>query len=201
MPRLFLGAMFAVLLSISSAHNAFAGTWLIYDDGSPSGGIAANFVGVRFSLPSSRKARILTVRFSLSQTYASVIIHITAADHVTHLTPPMPIMTSGPWTDVDLSGRNIIVDGDFYVIIEDTGHVGAALDYEDNYGRSFYGSTMSGMTNQAPTDLLIRAEILVGAVGGIIKARNAMALLAPYLALICLLVTVPVVYVARKRLR
>jgi hypothetical protein len=64
--RLLVVSVLAVVLMLSSVQSAFSSQWIIYDnDTSVNSWNIAEFVGVRFSLPSGfSSARLLTVSFS-----------------------------------------------------------------------------------------------------------------------------------------
>jgi len=201
--KLLIPVMLMVLLA--SAQNVFASIEIAYDDGTSIGSVGGVFTGVRFSLPSGvSKAQIRTVRFRWAAWPDNLRIHITGPDHVTELTSPILVTTTSASTgfqDVDVSARNIIVTGDFWVVLENLGGQGNAVqDAKRDYDRSFTGGSLAGLTT--PTfygDILIRAVIEpVGGVGGVVLPTNTLAVLVPYLAVIGLVATATVAVKKRR---
>jgi hypothetical protein len=195
----------ASTVSFLPVQEARASIELAYDDGIHGGNNLLAFVGVKFSLPSGvSKAQLITVRFGWSNG-DPVIVHITAADHVTELTTPVPTTGgSGLFTDLDVSSLGIIASGDFYVILEHPAGTGGNIktDTQANVGRSFNGLSMAGLTNLYQFEnFMIRAVIDVAPapVGGVVVTTNKLALVTPYLALAGLIVAVSAVVVVKKR--
>jgi len=202
---LLLMIVIASTVSFLPVQEARASIELAYDDGIHGGNNLLAFVGVKFSLPSGvSKAQLITVRFGWSNG-DPVIVHITAADHVTELTTPIPTTGgSGLFTDLDVSSLGIIASGDFYVILEHPAGTGGNIktDTQANVGQSFNGLSMAGLTNLYPFEnFMIRAVIDVAPapVGGIVTPVNKLEILTPYLALAGLIVAVSAVVVVKRR--
>ena len=219
--KLFAVAVLAIVLTLSSAQNAFAVTELAYDNGQMLGGTGDNYEGVRFSLPSGASSGLLRyVRWETGDSSSPLTIHITGPDHLTDL-PGSPINLPGPggqpvgtgcpsgWTTChgyDLTSLGIVVTGDFYVILFKSGG-SPTYDSGVSSGRSLVGATLAGL---APLvfqhNLLIRVDIdptyppasSGGPVGGFIEPVNNLTVAAPYLALFGIVVAVAVV-VWKKR--
>ncbi len=220
--RLLAVVVLAVVLALSSAQNAFAATELAYDNGTTFGGLGTVFGGVLFSLPSGVVSGALRyVRWQVGAGIIPFTIHITGPDHVTEL-PGSPIILPGPglppgigcpvgWTacyGYDLTSLNIVVTGDFYIILE----CPACSPTHDNgvplSGRSFWGASLLGLTTALGFNFLIRVDIdptypsTTGApVGGFMEPVNKLVVFAPYLALFGVIgaVTVVVVKPWKKR--
>jgi len=136
--------------------------WLYYDNG-----IAANpssflkYQGVRFSLPDGVvKTQLLRIRFyySCSGT-CPVTIHITGHDHNTALTTPINYLANNSWNELDVSGYNIPVPHNLFIILENLGSGSPDIDNKNNVGRSFKGRYLSSMNTSLSHNLLIRAEL------------------------------------------
>ncbi len=136
---------------------------IIYDDGAYEEGgsySVGKHLAVKFSLPHGwSEAKLLRARYYILSDSTSFKVHIYDSDGITELTPPLEATPTGKgWFDVDLSGLNIHVMGDFYITIE----------YETDYrpsigvdksppidGRSYFGEP--GSWNQdADRDHMIR---------------------------------------------
>jgi len=134
-------------------------------------------------------------------------VYITGADHVTLLTNPIATSTSlihPAFTNLDVSGLNIIVSGDFYVAIllsSDPSVAALASDIGPSSGRSFFGDSLSTMTTPTSGDnFLIRAVIDNGiTVGGVVSPVNKLTLVTPYLALAGIVAAVSAVVTVKKR--
>jgi len=183
---------------------------LFYDNGFMYAA-AGPFAGVKFSLPAGvSSARILTVRYKYAATgpYATLNIHITGPDHVTELTTPISTLSTvfPGFNDYDVSSLNIVVSGDFYVVLEKTGSGDIVQDNVANVGRSFMGGSLAGLTTPTLYNLVIRAIIdpitpgpPARPVGGVLTPVNKLAILAPYLALIGLVGAVTVAVAVQRR--
>ena len=136
--------------------------WLYYDNG-----IAANpssffkFQGVRFSLPDGIiRDQLLTIRFYYSCSgFCPVTIYITGHDHKTALTTPINYLANNSWNELDVSGYNILVPHNFYIILKNIGSGSPAIDNKNDVGRSFKGRYLSSMNTSLSHNLLIRAEL------------------------------------------
>ncbi len=226
-------AVLAVVLALSAVQNAFASQWIIYDNDHALAELLQFVVGVRFSLPAGvPTAHLVTVSFYWilpqvsiqgsgmlmsirpSQPFPQVIVHVTGSPPGTDLITPVSIMgpIPGGWNTVDVSGSNLVVSGDFFVVIEQAiiatvGYDDAASNFE---GRSVYGDSVAGVTANSccgpggSHNLMIRAEIdptAYGApVGGFVESVNKLTVLAPWFAVIGLVGCVgTIVVVAKKR--
>jgi hypothetical protein len=171
--RFLLITVLTVVLALSSAQNAFATMGLAYDNGI--WGTAYNgytYAGVRFSLPDgASSARLKYVRWSDYYPSPALTIHITGPDHVTELSgSPIaqpggdPAGTGCPagWPacyGLDLTSYNIVVTGDFFVILQKTGG-GIELDSSvSSSGRSFAGTSLATLTTPSNLNLLIRVDV------------------------------------------
>ena len=224
--KLLTVAVLAIVLALSSAQNAFSSQWIIYDTGSSSNPVNEEFVGVRFSLPTDvSSAHVLTVSFywgaytsiqgsgmlkSIHPLQSSLVrVHITGSPPGTELITPILIPTltlvPGTWKDVSVLSSNLVVSGDFYVVIEQpvpstVWYDTAASNFQD---RSHYGDSLDHVTDNnccGPSyfgNLMIRAEIdpiTQGApVGGFMQPVNKLTVAAPYLALVGIIAAVAVV--------
>lgn len=178
--RLFVVALLAVVLVLSSAQNAFAVVTLSYDNGTYQPlGFGETYWGVKFSLPSGvSSARLRYVRWAEVFTLPrNLTIIITGPDHLTLIASPI-LLGIGPgllpgigcppsWTSaygvgcfgLDLTGYGIVVTGDFFVIVEETTPTGepCCLDGSLDTGtvvpppaRSFLGDTLAGLLPMYP---------------------------------------------------
>ena len=216
--KLFAVAVLAVVLVLSSMQNAFAVTELAYDNGTTVAGIGVLLGGVLFSLPSGAvSAELLYVRWTAGSTALPLTIHITGPDHVTEL-PGSPIVLPGPgafpigtgcpvgWNDCrgyDLTSLNIVVTGDFYIILDRNPSCSPKSDNGVPLsGRSFFGTSLADLTNSLDGNFAIRVDIdptypsAATPVGGVVEPVNKLAVLAPYLALFGLVATAVVVVAA-----
>lgn len=207
-PRLLLAATFASLLIISSTQAAFAATELKYDDGEADTGSAPStgaYYAVRFSLPPGwPRAKLIRARFYKVPSFDAtpVRIHVFASDGATELTSPfqVDILSENAWNDADLSSRNIIVTGDFYVAFEWLRDFDPFLgiDTDSPDGRSCQKDNAEGSW-VAPEgeDYMIRAVIDHVTVGGCIIPMSVLGVLTPYLAAIALVAVAATVYVTK----
>lgn len=138
--------------------------WLYYyDDGTadnPSS--TSKFQGVRFSLPDGVvKTQLFTIRFYYScSDSCPLTIHITGYDHKTKLVAPISVLANDSWNEIDVSGYNILVLHNFYIILERDGEgVPYVDDNEDDEGRSFTGRYLASMDTLLSRNLLIAAEL------------------------------------------
>lgn len=194
----FTVAVLAVLLMFLQTATAFAALEIAYDDGSAEGGDSAKageYRAVRFSLPQGlASAKLIRARFYKvpSQDDTPVRIHVLGSDGVTELTLPFQVdlLNENAWNDADLSSKNIIVTGDFYIVVE------WLTDYDPKIGfdtsnpdsRSYAGSPGSWVDFDLGRDLMIRAVVSTASVGGVVLPTNTLAVLAPYVAIIGLVV-------------
>jgi hypothetical protein len=204
--RLLLVAVLAVLLAVSSAQSAFAGTWIIYDDGTAEGLDLhlGEYIAVRFSAP----AGSVLLRIAYYRVFTTEIafdLYILDSNGQTVLFGPQSTTPVGPegWFYVDV---NIIVPGDFYAAIYwPVPDPFLGVD-TDNHGQTFQSSTLGNWQpylyhNEQPANMMIRAELESAAVGGIVTPANAFALLSPWLAVIALAGCIGVVGLLVKRRR
>jgi hypothetical protein len=220
--RILAVVVLAVVLALSAAQNAFAAQWIFYDNGTYGGENDSKLVGVRFSLPTGvSSAHLLTVKFYWAPppdsvqgsgmvmsiqpaAFPDVTVHVTGSPPGTDLITPIDVPTAvGGWNTVDVSGSNLVVTGDFYVLIAQA--VPDTVGY-DNTGSNFEGRSVTGPTVAGlqvfSRSLMIRAEIEpivapVGPVGGFVEPVNKLVVFAPYLALLGVIGAVAVVF--RKR--
>ena len=217
--KFLLVIIFIALLSAQSIENAFAGTWIIYDDNTRDthvGFAVGVYMGVKFTLPSGETAALLTARFWL-QTWVPmpycVEVHVFDASGYTDLTTPITYGTLvgefDQFFNLDLSSLGITVGKEFWIalIFKETSHfnVNLGLDTGSSYGRSYY-ATSPPSWNSYPGNFIIRAEVDPimkpvpsgpQHVGGEIFAANKLAMLSPYLALIGL-VAVAAIFAKRR---
>jgi hypothetical protein len=139
-----------------------------------------------------------------------VVVHITGVppSTATELTSPISLMPINGWNPVDVSGSNLVVSGDFYVVIEQPAPATVAHDSSSSNfeGRSVYGDSLTGVTDNlccndaGPHNFMIRAEIdpITPPVGGIVTPTNTLAVLGPWLAVIGLVGCVGTIVVVAK---
>jgi len=169
--------------------------------------LAVSFVFSDFGFSGSWK--LLTARFyqsTVETAHDQVELHVLNSDGSGDLagSTPVTFTTITGWNDVDLSGQNIIVSGDFWIAYRWLGQFLApclATDTPSLHGRSFSGSPGSWTLDD---DYWIRAVIssLCGgaAVGGVLMPANTFALLSPWLAVIAMVGCIgTIVVVAKKR--
>ncbi len=206
-----IAILLASFVVSSFVPNAFAATWLSYDDGAPNGYDIPNpgeHRAVRFSLPSGwSAARILTIRYLINQngTYGIPMnfgAHIYLADGSTSIFS-QSVAVAPSWVDVDLTSYNLVVTGDFYVSIETVDlFPGINYDTDSPLGPSFQGTPGNWIGFDQGRNIMIRSEVeqvTLIPVGGATSPINKFEILTPYLALIGLIVTVSTVYVIIKR--
>ena len=214
MHRRLVSFAIAILLAsfvVSSfVPNAFAATWLSYDDGAPNGYDIPNLGehrAVRFSLPFGwSAARILTIRYhiNLNGTFGNDNFgaHIYLADGSTSIFSQSVTIEPG-WVDVDLTSYNLVVTGDFYVSIE-TVDLFPGIDYDTDspLGPSFQGTPGNWIGFDQGRNIMIRSEVeqvTLIPVGGVTSPINKLEILAPYLALAGLIAVVSIVYIIKRR--
>ena len=225
--RLLVVSVLAVVLMLSSVQSAFSSQWIIYDNDTSVNSWNEEFVGVRFSLPSGfSSARLLTVSFSwavLGDDLGSgmlmairpsqlnqITIHITGAPPgpATELTAPILWTATVMWNSVDVSGRGIVVSGDFYVVIDQL--IPRTITYDSSGsnvdGRSVYGGTLAGVIDnpccgEISRNFMIRAQIgaVSAPVGGYLTQVSKLSVFAPYLALLAVAATVAVAVLAPRK--
>lgn len=190
----------AAVLVLSSTQNVYAVRELSYDGGveesyacpAQNAWRAVKFLFSDFSLSSSWK--LLTARLYQSSeetAHDQLELHVLSSDGSGDLagSTPVTFTTVTGWNDVDLSGQNIIVSGDFWIAFKWLGQFLApcvALEFSAVDGRSFYGSPGSWIVDDT-YDYMIRAVIgsLGGAapVGGFVEPVNKLGVFVPYVAL------------------
>jgi len=212
--RLLAVAVLAVVLALSSAQGAFAGTWIIYDDGTAEGEAyhLQNYIAVRFSAP----AGSVLLRIAYYRVYATATafdLYVLGSDGQTVLFGPQSTTPVGPegWFYVDV---NMVVPGDFYAAIYwplPDPFLGVDTD---NGGQTFYSNTIGNWMNyhcigsgfpppQFSCNLMVRAEVEPATpsgepVGGVVISTNTLALLSPWLAVISLVGCIGAVVVVAK---
>jgi hypothetical protein len=134
----------------------------------------------------------LTARiYKIQDPDTEVYVHILGSDGATPLTTPLlfDVNVDNAWNDLDLSGRNIIVTGDFYIAIE-------YLEYGPHIGRTWdvvgwrsYRGEPGNWIGPTDSDDMIRAVVEeTGPVSGEILPINLLQLLAPYLTIVTVIV-------------
>jgi len=170
---------------------------IVYDDGTSEEGIVPPIgqqLAVKFSLPLGlTEAKLLTARYYIHDKPATFRVHIYGSDGTGELIlPPLATPSELGWFEVDLSGLDITVTGDFYISIE---YLTATLnpsignDLSDPDGRSYYGTAGSWTPTISEGDYMIRAVVQqpispAPPVGGVILPVDTLALLAPYIAML-----------------
>lgn len=153
-----------MLLIAVAAEEVSADTeWLFYDDGTAADASSAfKFQGVRFSLPADVvKTQILTVSFYYSRDGCPVTIHVTSFDHKTELITPIAYNAGNMWNEVDLSGSDLLVPHNFYVVLENQDKLCGSPEVDDgeSSGRSFKGRFLQSLNTLLSRNLLLRSEI------------------------------------------
>lgn len=90
---------------------------LAYDDGTSESSQSytqGNGFAVRFTTPDS-SAELVTARYYLIAPVAPIEVHVWDTDHNDLITPFTATPSGDGWFDVDLSGYDLTVNGDFYV--------------------------------------------------------------------------------------
>jgi len=163
-PVTFLIAVVLILLASSLSQAYGTPVEIAYDNGVHFGNNALRFAGVMFSLPTGvTSARLLTVRFYWIDAGDPVTVHITASDHVTELTTPIPTTgTATVFQDLDVSGLGIVVTGDFFVFLENPGGClcNFGVDSSPSVGRSYYsGTTLAAIIPYPTNNILLRVVV------------------------------------------
>jgi len=207
-----VAAALLAVLSMSSTHNVWAVAELLYDNGVETTAYACpfqnewravKFVFSDFSLSGSWK--LLTAVFYQSTHEGGsgqpLELHALNSDGSGDLpgSTPVRFTTNNGWNNVDLSGQDIVVSGDFWIAYKWLGQFRSpclAIDYSAPDGRSFSGSPGS-WTVDGTYDYMIRAVIgsLGGgaAVGGFVEPVSRLVVFAPYVALLGVIVAVAVI--------
>lgn len=204
--RLLAVAVLAVVLALSSAQNAFSGTWIKYDDGTPEQSVfkylsphSLGCMAVRFSAPPG-SALLSVAYYRMFTTEQAFDLYILGSDGQTVLFGPQSTTPVGPegWFYVDV---NIVVPGDFYTAAcwpQPDPLLGVDTD---NGGQTFTGQIGNWAPfywGSGPANLMIRAELgssaPVGPVGGVVEPVNKIVVFAPYLALLGVIGAVAVVF-------
>jgi hypothetical protein len=213
--RLLAVAALAVVLTLSSAQNAFALIELKYDDFT--GGVYSNTPGtydaVSFTLSDFglTSATLLAARLWLSPSDTAptpLRVHVFGADGKTPLVTPFNF--TGPsddyWDDAYIPGGGVIVTDGFWIALyfyEESPLLGLETGLPIG-GHSYTGEPGSWSPTEYGRDYAIRALVQEGprpqAVGGVVTPANTVALVSPWLAVIGLVGGIgTVVVVARKR--
>lgn len=128
--KVVTGIMLTMLLTLACSNLARAepAVELAYDDGTWENDLCVSTstggkLLVRFSLPSGwSSAKLLTAKFAMADAGLEFRVHIYDSDGTpptTELTTPFDVTPSTTgWFEVDLSGLNIVVSGDFYIAKE-----------------------------------------------------------------------------------
>lgn len=190
--------MLAVLLALSSVQNVFAATEIAYDDGTSWGIASSTYLGVRFTAPWSY-ARLVQIRLVPPGSYAYTV-YITQSDHVTIITS-FPVSTIiNVWNTFSVPGGGVTVPNEFYIVIKSEAFTVLYNDKANNYGRSYSGGTLAGMSQFPGGDFLLRAYVeSASSVGGIALPTNSLTVLAPFLIMIGLVTIAAIVFVAKRR--
>ena len=217
--KLLAVAVLAIVLTLSSAQNAFALTTLKYDNGNTTSGMSdarTAYYAVKFVLSDfglSAPLVLLRVRYHMAAptTQALVLAVFGGADGKTQLASKTTTLAAG-WNEWDLTALNLVVSGDFYVAIG----IGPTLGYisldtvagpHSNYyayGASSLPDPPSWIKFALASDahFLIRADVDPATkgtpVGGFMEPVNKLTIAAPYLALVGIIAAVAVV-VWKKR--
>jgi hypothetical protein len=181
---------------------------LAYDDGTYDGHAAqppaGTLAAVRFSLPDGvSSAKLLTARYFIAYSPSMFTVYIYDSDFTTKLCPSFDVTPGGTgWFDVDLTSKNIVVRGDFFIAIEWLS-TSPGIGTDDNSpatGRSYYQNLGEEWTLWPGLDLMIRAVIdPITPVGGVVVPTNTLAILTPYLALAGLIAAISTIFVIKKR--
>jgi len=212
--KVILPTVLVALMVLASSQGVFAATELAYDDGISDGfgtGISGIYYAVLFSLPDGwSSARLLKARFYKvpGQGDTDVRVHIFGSDGSTPLTSAFvfDMAVDNAWNDADLTAKNIVVTGDFYIAVQWMSNADPWIGLDTSTtGRSYSSNDVSPPNWQLMGDtynvqLMIRAVIdPVRAVGGILHSVDKLALLSPYLALVGLAGVVTVAVAATRR--
>jgi len=211
--KVILPSVLVALIVLASSSSVFAATELAYDDGSRESVdcvIPGAYLAVLFSVPDGwSSARLLKARFYKGEYGGTdVKVHIFGSDGSTPLTPAFTfdMTVDDAWNDVDLTAKNIVVTGSFYIAVQwiYPASPWIGVDYSTT-GRSYWSDDVSPpswhlLGNDENVQLMIRAVIdPVRAVGGILHSVDKLALLSPYLALISLVGAVTVAAAVQRR--
>ena len=152
-------------------------------------------MGVRFT--PTGQVRVVGIRVYGGQVMSGTG-YITGADHQTVLSSfPVTLLPGWTWTTIAIT-NGPTVSGDFFVIV--SGFT-VLCDASNDYSRSYVGTTMPSMNVWTAGDIMIRALVdpVIGGVGGVVLPTNSLTVLAPYLALVGLVATLPIAYAVKKR--
>ena len=215
--KLFLVITFTVLLLASPIENAFAGTWIIYDDNTKESNLGTGvgcYLGVKFTLLSGDSANLLAARFWLQVSDDQpwhVEVHVFDADGFTDLTAPITYnLPTGPFDqffDLDLSSLGITVGKEFWIALKFTMiDPNLGLDTGSSYSRSYVTSSFPDWLPYQD-NFMIRAEIdpIVqptpepAPVGGLVIPVNKLTILTPCIALAGLIAVVTTAYIFKRR--
>jgi hypothetical protein len=211
--KILPAAALAAMLVLSLTQNVFAVMELSYEGGaeeSYSCPLQNNWRAVRFVFSDfslSGSWGLLTARFyqsAVETAHDQVELHVLISDGSSDWpgSTPVTFTTTTGWNDIDLSGQNIIVSGDFWIAYKWLGQFQApciGLEFSALDGRSFFGAP-GGWTLDDTYDYMIRAVIgSTASVGGVVEPVNKLTIATPYLALFGLVVVAIAVTKPRKR--
>ena len=197
----FIPIFFTIVLASSMIPNAFAGTWIFYDDGGAESAIKVApgyYMAVKFTNPLPR-CKILTARYYIYSDPYEFNIHIFNSDGSIRLFGPLSVTpTSTGWFDVDLIPYNIEVTGDFMVAIQWVSTDPEIGNDENNAGHSYY-KTSGDWIFPGRYEYMIRVEIdPIHAVGGIYAPTDRLSILTPFIALVGLIGAIYTIFAIRK---
>jgi len=211
--KFILSTVLLALMVLASSQGVFGATELAYDDGISDwsdSAISGAYLAVLFSLPDGwSSARLLKARFYKGE-YAGtdVTVHIFGSDGSTPLTPAFTfdMAVDDAWNDADLTAKNIVVTGSFYIAVQwiRGGEPWIGVD-DSTTGRSYWSDDVSPpswhlLGNAENVQLMIRAVVdPVSPVGGKLVGVNRLSVLAPYLALVGLVGAVTVAVAIQRR--
>lgn len=218
---LFAVVALAVVLVLSSAHNAFAQTELYYDDGTSENYVFSMFVGaryaVRFSLPSGwSAASVVGVKF-YTWREGSAMVHIygSLSDGCAGVDLQSFSMNFNlnSWNEqTGLTG--VTVTGDFCVAAEYTAEnfpqfgldsiVAPEVDPQTTWISEPGSATWSHLVFPSPPPYIFMIRAWVGPagpapVGGVLMPANTLALVAPWVAVIGLVGCIGTIVVVAKK--
>ena len=204
---LLLMIMIMSTVSFLPLQEAKASTMLAYDDGTNemnASPLPGYIYAVRFSLPPDVScAKLLTARYYIYADPDTFRLRVMAPDQFSDLTPPFDVTpTITGWFDVDLTSKNIVVTGDFYIVFESlSGLPSVGLDDTTPSLRSFFSDSLTPpWTLMNFFNAMIRAVIEGNVpVGGVTLPTNKLGIVTPYLALAGLIAALSAVVVVKRR--
>jgi hypothetical protein len=210
-------AILAVLLTLSSAQNAFASTWLGYDSNLQIGIVKearGSMIAVRFAVgdfvPWPEALLVAVSFFSYSGTEpfrVHIFGNLGRGCSGTDLTAPFDVSFYQKRRNTyEVWNRSIVISEEFCVAAEwltDSQPIfGTSNRTRSSYPPHSYYNTGEGWTLQTSFDFMIRASVqeYTRANQGPIEATNVLATISPWLVVITLVsCTAIVVLVARRR--